>query len=98
MPTSCVVGNVGLNSIAGRLVGSVPRAVRRRAKTEVFVAETKTDHRAMSARHNVTGRRLVIAPSALCGSDRNHDAAPPRPVNDLPVGVPYRADRKLFPF
>lgn len=36
-----VVGNVGLNSIAGRLVGSVPRAVRRRAKTEVLVAETK---------------------------------------------------------
>ncbi|MCT7661112.1 universal stress protein [Mycobacterium deserti] len=36
-----VVGNVGLDSIAGRLVGSVPRAVRRRAKTEVLVAETK---------------------------------------------------------
>ena len=35
-----VVGNVGLNSITGRLVGSVPRAVRRRAKTEVLVAET----------------------------------------------------------
>ena len=36
-----VVGNVGLNSIAGRLLGSVPREVRRRAKTEVLVAETK---------------------------------------------------------
>lgn len=36
-----VVGNVGLNSIAGRLLGSVPSAVRRRAKTEVLVVETK---------------------------------------------------------
>jgi nucleotide-binding universal stress UspA family protein len=35
-----VVGNVGVNSIAGRLLGSVPAAVRRRAKTEVLVAET----------------------------------------------------------
>ena len=35
-----VVGNVGVNSIAGRLLGSVPRAVSRRAKTEVLVAET----------------------------------------------------------
>jgi nucleotide-binding universal stress UspA family protein len=36
-----VVGNVGLNSVAGRLLGSVPSAVRRRAKTEVLVADTK---------------------------------------------------------
>ncbi|HVQ97624.1 MAG TPA: universal stress protein [Mycobacterium sp.] len=36
-----VVGNVGLNSVAGRLLGSVPSAVRRRAKTEVLIAETK---------------------------------------------------------
>jgi nucleotide-binding universal stress UspA family protein len=36
-----VVGNVGVNSIAGRLLGSVPRAVSHRAKTEVLVAETK---------------------------------------------------------
>jgi nucleotide-binding universal stress UspA family protein len=35
-----VVGNVGVNSIAGRLLGSVPRAVSRRANTEVLVAET----------------------------------------------------------
>jgi nucleotide-binding universal stress UspA family protein len=35
-----VVGNVGVASIAGRLLGSVPRAVSRRAKTEVLVAET----------------------------------------------------------
>jgi nucleotide-binding universal stress UspA family protein len=35
-----VVGNVGHKSIAGRLLGSVPRAVSRRAKTEVLVAET----------------------------------------------------------
>jgi nucleotide-binding universal stress UspA family protein len=35
-----VVGNVGANSIAGRLLGSVPRAVSSRAKTEVLVAET----------------------------------------------------------
>lgn len=35
-----VVGNVGENSIAGRLLGSVPRAIRHRAKTEVLVAET----------------------------------------------------------
>ncbi|MDM4142344.1 MULTISPECIES: universal stress protein [Mycobacterium] len=35
-----VVGNVGVNSIAGRLLGSVPRAVKRRAKTEVLVVDT----------------------------------------------------------
>jgi nucleotide-binding universal stress UspA family protein len=35
-----VVGNVGVKSIAGRLLGSVPRAVRRRANTEVMVVET----------------------------------------------------------
>ena len=35
-----VVGNVGVNSVAGRLLGSVPKAVSRRAKTEVLVAET----------------------------------------------------------
>lgn len=35
-----VVGNVGVKSIAGRLLGSVPTAVRRRAKTEVLVVET----------------------------------------------------------
>jgi nucleotide-binding universal stress UspA family protein len=36
-----VVGDVGLNSVVGRLIGSVPRAVRHRAKTEVLVVETK---------------------------------------------------------
>ncbi|MGA5463703.1 universal stress protein [Mycobacterium sp. NPDC050041] len=36
-----VVGSVGLKSIAGRLLGSVPSAVRRRAKTEVLVVDTK---------------------------------------------------------
>jgi nucleotide-binding universal stress UspA family protein len=35
-----VVGNVGVNSIAGRLLGSVPKAVSSRAKTEVMVAKT----------------------------------------------------------
>lgn len=35
-----VVGSVGLNSMAGRLLGSVPQAVQKRAKTEVLVAET----------------------------------------------------------
>lgn len=35
-----VVGNVGLNSLAGRLVGSVPSAVKHRAKTKVLVVET----------------------------------------------------------
>ena len=35
-----VVGNVGVKSIAGRLLGSVPRAVRSRANTEVMVVET----------------------------------------------------------
>jgi nucleotide-binding universal stress UspA family protein len=36
-----VVGNVGVNSITGRLLGSVPKAVSRRANTEVLVAETE---------------------------------------------------------
>ena len=35
-----VVGSVGLNSVVGRLVGSVPRIVQRRAETEVLVVET----------------------------------------------------------
>jgi nucleotide-binding universal stress UspA family protein len=36
-----VVGSVGLNSVVGRLIGSVPRAIRDRAKTEVLVVDTK---------------------------------------------------------
>jgi hypothetical protein len=36
-----VVGSVGFNSVVGRLVGSVPRAIRSRAKTEVLVVNTK---------------------------------------------------------
>ena len=35
-----VVGNVGLKSIVGRVMGSVPSAVRRRASTEVLIVET----------------------------------------------------------
>ena len=35
-----VVGNVGTNTIVGRVLGSVPRAVSHRAKTEVLVVET----------------------------------------------------------
>jgi nucleotide-binding universal stress UspA family protein len=35
-----VVGNVGAKSIAGRLLGSVPTAVRKRANTEVLVVDT----------------------------------------------------------
>ena len=36
-----VVGSVGFNSVVGRLVGSVPRAIRSQAKTEVLVVDTK---------------------------------------------------------
>jgi nucleotide-binding universal stress UspA family protein len=36
-----VVGSVGFNSVVGRLIGSVPRAIRSRAKAEVLVVETK---------------------------------------------------------
>lgn len=36
-----VVGSVGLNSVVGRLLGSVPQIVRRRAKTEVLVVDTE---------------------------------------------------------
>lgn len=36
-----VVGNVGTNSIVGKVLGSVPRAVSRRAQTEVQVVETE---------------------------------------------------------
>ncbi|BBY36295.1 universal stress protein [Mycobacterium mantenii] len=35
-----VVGNVGLASVAGRLLGSVPSAVSRRAKTDVLIVHT----------------------------------------------------------
>jgi nucleotide-binding universal stress UspA family protein len=40
-----VVGNVGLNSIAGRLLGSVPREVRRRAKPRCWSPSPKTEIR-----------------------------------------------------
>ena len=35
-----VVGNVGLSSVAGRLLGSVPAEVCRRAKTDVLIVHT----------------------------------------------------------
>ncbi|MBV8863123.1 MAG: universal stress protein [Mycobacterium sp.] len=35
-----VVGNVGLSSIAGRLLGSVPSEVSRRARTDVLIVYT----------------------------------------------------------
>lgn len=35
-----VVGNVGLNTIAGRLLGSVPANVSRRADTDVLIVHT----------------------------------------------------------
>ncbi len=35
-----VVGNVGLNSVAGRLLGSVPAELSRRAKVDVLIVHT----------------------------------------------------------
>ena len=35
-----VVGNVGLNTVAGRLLGSVPANVSRRAKSDVLIVHT----------------------------------------------------------
>ena len=35
-----VVGNVGLNSVAGRLLGSVPADVARKAKTDILIVHT----------------------------------------------------------
>ena len=35
-----VVGNLGLNSVAGRLLGSVPSEVSRRANTDVLIVHT----------------------------------------------------------
>ena len=35
-----VVGNVGLSSVAGRLLGSAPSEVSRRAKTDVLIVHT----------------------------------------------------------
>jgi nucleotide-binding universal stress UspA family protein len=35
-----VVGNVGLNTIAGRLLGSVPASVSRHAKVDVLIVHT----------------------------------------------------------
>jgi nucleotide-binding universal stress UspA family protein len=35
-----VVGSVGLNSVVGRLVGSVPQVIRKRANTEVLIVDT----------------------------------------------------------
>jgi nucleotide-binding universal stress UspA family protein len=35
-----VVGNVGLGSLADRVLGSVPTAISRRAKTDVLIVHT----------------------------------------------------------
>ena len=35
-----MVGNLGLSSIAGRLLGSVPANVARRAKSDVLIVHT----------------------------------------------------------
>jgi nucleotide-binding universal stress UspA family protein len=35
-----IVGNVGLSTIAGRLLGSVPANVARRSKTDVLIVHT----------------------------------------------------------
>jgi nucleotide-binding universal stress UspA family protein len=35
-----VVGNVGLSTITGRILGSVPANVSRRAKTDVLIVHT----------------------------------------------------------
>lgn len=35
-----VVGNLGLNTVAGRLLGAVPTAVSRRAKVDVLIVHT----------------------------------------------------------
>jgi nucleotide-binding universal stress UspA family protein len=35
-----VIGNVGINSLAGRLLGSVPQTVARRAGVDVLIAHT----------------------------------------------------------
>lgn len=35
-----VIGNVGLSSVAGRLLGSVPSEISRRAKTDVLIVHT----------------------------------------------------------
>jgi nucleotide-binding universal stress UspA family protein len=37
-----VVGNVGLSTIAGRLLGSVPANVARRSQTDVLIVHTTT--------------------------------------------------------
>jgi len=37
-----VVGNLGLNTIAGRLLGSVPANVARRSKSDVLIVHTTT--------------------------------------------------------
>lgn len=36
----CVVGNRGLNSVAGRLLGSVPANISHRAKSDVLIVHT----------------------------------------------------------
>jgi nucleotide-binding universal stress UspA family protein len=40
-----VVGSVGMRSVVGRLVGSVPKIVKRRAHTEVLVVDTEPPRR-----------------------------------------------------
>jgi hypothetical protein len=35
-----VVGNLGVNSVTGRLFGSVPKTLSKRANTEVMIVDT----------------------------------------------------------
>ncbi len=46
-----VVGNVGLSTIAGRLLGSVPANVSRRAKVDVLIVHTSVVVRPLGDRH-----------------------------------------------
>jgi nucleotide-binding universal stress UspA family protein len=41
----CVVGNRGLNSLAGRLLGSVPANISHRASCDVLIVHTTSGHR-----------------------------------------------------
>ena len=61
-----VVGNVGLSTIAGRLLGSVPANVSRRAKVDVLIVHT-TLGRGLPARRTVPpnpGLPAALAPLA----------------------------------
>src|SRR4051812_6776330 len=61
----CVVGNRGLNSLAGRLLGSVPANISHRASCDVLIVHPRGGRRG-ARRSGASRRRPPVASTAHC--------------------------------